>query len=66
MATSDPRITHPISDRIVAAALEEIREDVENVQDAVGEMVAVPTPPETGIFHLISTDGVLTWEEVSE
>lgn len=66
MATSDPRITHPISDRIVAVALEEIRGNVEDVQNAVGEMVAVPTPPETGTFHLVSTDGVLSWEEVSE
>lgn len=26
----------------------------------------IPTPPTSGVYHLVSTDGVISWEEVVE
>lgn len=37
-----------------------------DVSQLPSENRLIPTPPETGTFHLVSTDGVLSWEVVSE
>lgn len=53
----DPRVLKPITDRLTGEALEAINA-------ALDAVAAIPSAPETGTFHLVSTDGVLSWEVV--